>query len=126
MAESLLRPDSAGSMPGGTTAAENITGGATPGAGSVNGIPTSNDSASSVPGSTDPGATGQTPTGGGKAVPDNDVLQQSDSVGDSSGFGDGGTGPVDGSGSDTAPAVGESNGSQPATAGVPTDSLTPG
>jgi hypothetical protein len=83
MAESLLQPDSSGRTPGGITAADAVIGTPAPGAGSVNGDPTANDSAPGNPTITGPGVTGSTPTGGGKAVPDNGAFERSDTIGDS-------------------------------------------
>ncbi len=103
MADSLLRPDGASSVPGGITAADAVISHATPGAGRESGAPVSNDSAPGTPSVTGPGVTGQTPTGGGKAVPDDAQLEQSGSLGDTSGFGDGGPA-QDGAGAGSAGA----------------------
>ncbi len=95
MAENLLSPDSAGSMPGGTTAAENLTSRPTPGAGRRGGAPrTGGDpvTGGDTPGNptaTDPGATGQIPATG-KAVPDAGVLENAGTLGDNDSMDDAG------------------------------------
>ena len=81
MAENLLRPDSTGNMPGGTTAAENLTQTATPGAGRLGNTPITGGNTPGNPSETDPGETGQIPTGS-KAVPDAAVMENSDTIGD--------------------------------------------
>ncbi len=95
MPESILRPDNASSVPGGTAAADTVVGKTTPGAGQADQAPITNDTMPGNPSHTDPGMTGQTPSGGNKAVPDDNTLMHSQNTGDSSGFGDGGGTSVD-------------------------------
>lgn len=85
MAENLLTPDGA---PGGTTAAENLTGRATPGAGHLDGDPVTGGDTPGNPAATDPGATGQIPTTG-KAVPDAGTMENDNTIGDNESMDDG-------------------------------------
>ena len=89
MADSILSPDSASSVPGNMNRADEVTRQPTTGGGQP--LTAGSDSAPGNPTATDPGVTGVTPTGGSKAVPDDTTLE-----GLSSGLGD--TGSMDDSG----------------------------
>lgn len=89
MADSILSPDSASSVPGNMNRADEVTRQPTTGGGQP--VTAGSDSAPGNPTATDPGVTGVTPTGGSKAVPDDTTLE-----GLGSGLGD--TGSMDDSG----------------------------
>lgn len=73
MADSILSPDSASSVPGNMNRADEVTRQPTTGGGSP--VTAGGDSAPGNPTATDPGVTGVVPTGGGKAVPDDTTLE---------------------------------------------------
>ena len=114
MADTLSNPDGGGMTSGGTTAADNLTGTHTQGAVSLDGAPVNNDTAPA-----DPTQSPFTvPTGGQKAVPDDQTLMGNmDNDAGGFGSGDGGTGVDDGDtlpGDDIHPAISASD--------TPTDS----
>lgn len=108
---------------GGTTAADNLTRTPTPGTGNTGNVPVNNDR---VP--ADPTQSPSTvPTGGQKAVPDDQTIAGMD--GDAGGFGsgDGGTGIDDGDtlpGDDIHPAVSASDTPTDSGGSVPTGGLS--
>lgn len=89
MADSLLRPDGASSVPGNMNAADEVTRQPTTGGG--NPVTAGSDSAPGNPTATGPGVTGVTPTGGNKAVPDDTTLEGlGGGLGDTGSMDDGG------------------------------------
>lgn len=90
MADSILRPDSASSVPGNMNAADEVTRRPTTGGGHV--ATAGSDAAPSNPDATGAGVTQTGPTGGGKAVPDDNALEQSGALGDTGSIDDPGLG----------------------------------
>ncbi len=110
MADSLLRPDGASSVPGNMNAADEVT--RQPTTGGENPLTAGGDSAPGNPTATDPGVTGVGPMGGNKAVPDDTTLQGLGSgLGDMGSMDDsGGLGDNPGNQGADDPTVGNTNG----------------
>ena len=113
MSDELSNPNGGGMTGGGTTAADNLRGTLTPGAGNIDGVPVANDDRPGEPTETGPGRTGVVPSGGGSAVPQDRTIEGMDN--DAGGFGDGDDAP-------TLPATPEGEGSRAAIA--PSDTPT--
>ena len=132
MSDQLTNPDGGGMTSGGTTAADNLRGTPTPGAGNVGGVPVNNDAAPADP-TQSPSVV---PSGGQKAVPDDQTIMGG-MGNDAGGFGDtggadtddGGTGIGDGDtlpGDDASPAINPSGTAGDNSGIVPTGGLSGG
>lgn len=109
MADSILSPDSASSVPGNMNRADEILRQPTTGGGQP--VTAGSDSAPGNPTATGPGVTGVTPTGGSRAVPEDTTLEGLGSgLGDTGSMDDGG-GLGDNAGNQGAgdPTVGNTN-----------------